>query len=263
MTIASYTQTYGSNRNSEIELLKYDIIGNKFRNKCDIIIFAFHNCPSNIIDKALAIINSLYPKDKLRILSYNNISYRDTLLETISFLKKNTIEYMLLIQDDQFGINDEYNLNHLENIDTIFKFIDTRKPYYFNMLSNHGDKNINKINTIEEIKIDDVNFYNYRTNTFTYVYSYNDGTHFITTNFLEQLLLICNSADVWNLENERNQLFLINSFERWGMNKVMFNHLPIHGEHKMDRKDISNEIDYFFSGIKDWNKNKEYIISIT
>ncbi len=31
----------------------------------------------------------------------------------------------------------------------------------------------------------------------------------------------------------------------------------------MDRKDISNEIDFFFSGIKDWNKNKEYIISIT
>jgi hypothetical protein len=33
MTIAAYTQTYGSDRNSEIELLKYDIIGNKWIEK--------------------------------------------------------------------------------------------------------------------------------------------------------------------------------------------------------------------------------------
>jgi hypothetical protein len=262
MSIASFTQTYGSNRISEIELLKHDQVGNEFRNKCDKIIFAFHNCPQYIIDKSIEILKMLYAADKLQILIYNNISYHDTLLETISFLKKNTIEYMLLIQDDQFGINNEYNLNHLENIDTIFKFINSRKPYYLNIHSNHGDKNINNVNTIEEIKIDDVEFYNYYTNTFDYVYSYNDGTHFITIEFLKNLLLKCNSSDVWGLENERNAIFKNNHFQRWGMNKVMFNQLPIHGIHKMDEKDRSNEIDYFFSGKEDWNLFKEYILSI-
>jgi hypothetical protein len=262
MTIASFTQTYGTSRISEIELLKHDKVGNEFRNKCDKIIFAFHNCPKNIIDNSIKILEMLYPVDKLKILIYNNISYRDTLLKTIDFFKINNIEYMLLIQDDQFGINNEYNLENLKNVDSIFQFINCRKPYYFNILLNHGDKNINKVNTIEEIKIDNVEFYNYRTNTFNYVYSYNDGTHFITIDFLENLLLKCSSSDVWNLENERNNLFKMNSYERWGMNKVMFNHLSIHGKNIMDRKDISNEIDSIFSGIQDWNKTKEYIMSI-
>lgn len=262
MTIASFTQTYGSNRISEIELLKHDKVGNEFRNKCDKIIFAFHNCPQYIIDNSIKFLEMLYPVDKLKILIYNNISYRDTLLQTIDFLKINNIEYMLLIQDDQFGINNEYNLENLQNVDSIFKFINSRKPYYFNILLNHGDKNINKVNTIEEIKIDNVEFYNYRTNTFNYVYSYNDGTHFITIDFLKNLLLKCSSSDVWNLENERNNLFKMNSYERWGMNKVMFNHLAIHGKNIMDRKNISNEIDSIFSGLQDWNKTKEYILSI-
>ena len=257
MTIASYTQTYGSNRISEIELLKHDKVGNEFRNKCDKIIFAFHNCPQYIIDNSIKILEMLYPLDKLKILIYNNISYKDTLLQTINFFKINNLEYMLLIQDDQFGINNEYNLENLQQVESIFKFINSRKPYYFNILSNHGDKNINKINTIEEIKIDDVEFYNYHTNTFNYVYSYNDGTHFITIDFLKSLLLRCKYSDVWSIENERNDIFKNNQFERWGMNKVLFSVLNVHGVNIIKVEERKTMIENIFNGIQ----NKDEIIN--
>jgi hypothetical protein len=263
MKIACFTQTYGTNRRSEMELLRYDLVGNAFRLKCDYIIFSFHNCPQNLIELYSKILKDLYPPDKLIILIYNNISYYCSLLRTIDFYKKQNIEYMLLIQDDQFGFNNEYNLKNLQNIDSIFKFVYSRKPYYFNMLSNHGDKNINKVETIEEIKIDDVEFYNYYTNTFNYCYSYNDGTHFINIDFLEKgLLKKCHSQDVWNLENERNGIFLNNKYHRWGMNKVMFTHLSVHGKNIMKIEERPLMIDYVFSGIKNIDKIKEDIIPL-
>lgn len=262
MKIASFTQTYGSNRKSEIELLRHDIVCNEFRKKCDLIIFAFHNCPKDIIDTSIKLLESLYPIEKLKILIYNYNSYYDTLLQTIDFYKTYNIDYMLLIQDDQFGINNEYNLENLQNVDSIFKFVNSRKPYYFNMLLNHGDKTINKVNTIEEIKIDDVEFYNYYTDTFNYCYSYNDGTHFITIEFLKSLLTNINSNDVWDLENERNHLFKTNKYERWGMNKVMFDHLPVHGKNIMKIEERPLMLDYIFSGLKNLNKLKNEIIPL-
>jgi len=83
MKVVSFTQTYGNQRILEFLLLKYDTIGNTFRNKCDKIIFSFHNCPNEFIIKCKSILESLYATDKLIILEYNNISYLETIKKTL------------------------------------------------------------------------------------------------------------------------------------------------------------------------------------
>ena len=123
MLISSFTQTYGENRILELMLLKYDRIGNAFRNKCDLIIFSFHNCTEKFIEKGKKILEELYPLNKLIILIYNDISYLQSIRNTIRFLKEKEIFYILQIQDDQHGINSVANIDNIKNIDNIFTFI--------------------------------------------------------------------------------------------------------------------------------------------
>ena len=49
--IISWTQTYGSERILNMQLLEYDVIGNYLRNKLKYIIFSFHNCPDSFYEK--------------------------------------------------------------------------------------------------------------------------------------------------------------------------------------------------------------------
>ena len=121
--VASFTQTYGDKRILELLLLKYDTIGNTFRNKCDKIIFSFHNCPSEFIIKGKSILENLYSSDKLILLEYNNISYLETIKKTLENIKNMNIDYILQIQDDQHGINTKENIVQINNIDIVFNFI--------------------------------------------------------------------------------------------------------------------------------------------
>ena len=123
MKVASFTQTYGNERILELLLLNYDIIGNTFRNKCDKIIFSFHNCSNDFLIKGKHILENLYSTEKLIILEYNNISYLQTIKNTLKTLKDMDIYYILQIQDDQHGINSNLNIQNLNDINIVFEFI--------------------------------------------------------------------------------------------------------------------------------------------
>ena len=131
ISTASFTQTYGDQRILELLLLKYDTIGNTFRNKCDKICFSFHNCPAEFIIKGKTILENLYPIDKLIFFEYNNISYLETIKKTLNNIKTMNIDYILQIQDDQFGINSKKNIDEINNINTVFSFINNKKPYFY------------------------------------------------------------------------------------------------------------------------------------
>ena len=120
MRVSSFTQTYGSDRMLELLLLQHDAIGNHFRNKCDVIVFSFHNCPDDFIAKGRRILAALYSPHKLVILEYNRISYTETIRHTLEKLKTMNVDYVLQIQDDQHGINGKEQLEHLDEIDKLF-----------------------------------------------------------------------------------------------------------------------------------------------
>jgi len=265
MKYASFTQTYGDKRRSEINLLKYDNIGNLFRKKCDLIIFSFHNCSKSIITEFIDISKTLYPEEKLRVLIYNNCSYLDSIKNTILYLIKNNIDYILQIQDDQFGLNNtENNSNIINNVNTIFTFIETKKPQYFNMLSNHGDKNVNKMKVYEEFYLNNIEFYKYNSKEFRYCYSFNDGTFLASIELLKILYFLPNLPEnIWDLENSLCKYFLANNFDRWGMNKVIFGHLCIHGKNVMLINERKEELQKYFKDLEMWDTEiEDYILKL-
>ena len=152
MLISSFTQTYGENRILELMLLKYDIVGNTFRNKCDMIIFSFHNCSNKFIETGVKILEDIYPKEKLKILQYTNINYLESIRKTLIFLKENNIDYILQIQDDQHGINSMETIHTLHDIDDIFSFLTRKQPSLLHIFSNEGNPNYNGLIPLEKNK---------------------------------------------------------------------------------------------------------------
>lgn len=179
-------------------------------------------------------------------------------------MENKNIDYIFQIQDDQFGINNKINLENLDNIDTIFTYIEKIKPDYFNMLSNHGDKSVNKVPVHEELIIDNVEYYKYYSTEFNYCYSFNDGTYIASIKLLKKLFFLPNLAsDIWQIESYLSQYFKQNKFIRWGMNKVMFGHLNIHGRNIMLEHERREELRKYFMDLNGWNPDiEEHILNL-
>lgn len=232
--IASLTQTYGEQRYLEMELLNHDDIGKEFRNKCDYIVFSFHNCSQNAINRAKIIINNLYDSSKLIYLIHDNISYVESMIKNIEHLKKLDVSHMLLLQDDMFGMNNNDNKILNTEINDVFSFVKQYQLNYFNILKDYGMPHINKHKIHETITINTVSFYKFKSNEFNICYSYNDGAHFINLNFLKKMIDTCRlSGDVWNMEQSLNDYYKSQSFDRWGFNKLAFLQVGVHGRNTM------------------------------
>ena len=267
MKYASFTQTYGDQRILELLLLKYDTIGNAFRNKCDKIIFSFHNCPTNFIIKGKTILEKLYSNDKLIILEYNNISYLQTIQKTLENIKNMNIDYILQIQDDQHGINSKENIEQINNIDLVFNFINNKKPFFLHIFGNEGDP---KFNNIEPLQIftnnssiddttNDIEFYNYSTKDFAKhnIYSWNDGTYFASIDFLIKIFNTKNLPDnVWDLEHALKYIFDNNNLNRIGTNKLFFKASNVHGRNINNTISIYENLQIFFGELDEWETIK-------
>jgi len=266
--IASFTQTYGEKRILELLLLKYDTIGNTFRNKCDKIIFSFHNCPTDFIIKGKTILENLYSSDKLIILEYNNISYLETIKKTLENIKNMNIDFILQIQDDQHGINSKENIEQINNIDIVFNFINKQQPYFLHIFENEGNPKYNNIKPLQIFKneidnsICDIEFYNYNTKDFAKnnIYSWNDGTYFANIDFLIKIFNIRNLPDnVWDLEHALKYIFDNNSLNRLGTNKLFFKASNLHGRNINNTISIYENLHRFFGELDVWEDIKNII----
>lgn len=273
MKVASFTQTYGNERILELLLLQYDIIGNTFRNKCDNIIFSFHNCSNEFIIKGKSILKTLYSSDKLIILEYNNISYLQTINKTLELIKNLKIEYVLQIQDDQHGINSNLNIKNINDINIVFEFIKKHKPLYLHIFGNEGDPKFNNITPLNIIKNEitenteasnDITFYNYYTKEFKKhnIYSWNDGTYFGHIHFLINIFNIEGLPEnVWDLEHALKYIFDndSNNIHRWGTNKLFFKATNIHGRNINNKISIYDNLHRFFGELDEWANIKNII----
>lgn len=261
MPIASFTQTYGNNRILELLLLKYDIIGNTFRNKCDLIIFSFHNCSENFVKAGTKILEEIYLPSKLKILVYNNISYLDSVRKTLKFLRENKYDYILQIQDDQHGINSQENISKIELINNMFDFLADYKPYFFHIFSNEGGPKFNKIIPLQIVNVSETVFYKYNSKEFSKknIYSWNDGTYFAKTDFLQNLFNLNLDEDVWQIEVQLKQLFDTNEIIRWGSDKIYFKASNIHGKNINRNLSLEDNLKRFFGDLETWNNVKKIL----
>lgn len=254
MRTASFTQTYGDERMIELLLLQFDKIGNYIRNKCDIIIFSFHNCPDHFYNDAKTLLEKIYNNQKLLLLRYNNISYLQCVRNTINLLKTKNIDYILQIQDDQHGINSKKNIENIHEINDLFNFLFNYNKNYLHIFSDEGNKNVNKLSPLKEIKLQNTEFYCYDTREFKKknIYSWNDGTYFIKLELMDKLFN-CNLSDnVWYIELQLKSLFDKYYFERWGTNKTYFKASNIHGKNVNRNLSTKDNLKRFFGELDEW-----------
>ena len=173
--IASFTQTYSNNRTELFEYHNKDSVDINFRNKIEKNYYVFHNSLENYI-KNVCYNNTYFRKIKnIKVISYNNISYTQSLFETLKACKDDGIKYLFFLQDDVFSlVNDNI-------IDELLLFI---KNNSFDML-NIEASNINIQSPIiyssENIKI-------YDTTSDDFVekglWSFDDGPYVANIDFL-------------------------------------------------------------------------------
>lgn len=263
MLVSSFTQTYGENRFLELMLLKYDVVGNAFRNKCDMIIFSFHNCSKEFVEAGTRIVTDIYPAEKLKILEYRNISYLETIRRTLDFLKEREFDYVLQIQDDQHGINSTETIHSLDDIDEMFSFLVKTKPALLNIFSNEGNPKYNGIKPLEKHKEINTTFYSYNTKEFQKkrLYAWNDGTYFARLDFLRGLFSMKLPTDVWGIEFSLKYFFDKNYLIRWGCDKLYFKASNLHGKNTNKLLTAEDNLKRFFGELDAWDEIKTLIPS--
>jgi len=278
--IISWTQTYGSDRILNMQLLEYDVIGNYLRNKCKYIIFSFHNCPDHIYQESTKILTKLYNKDKLILLQFNNCSYLECYKNIIIKCKELNCTDICQIQDDQHGINSNENTDNLKDLDDI---IETYKINYdIKYLHIFGDEGKPKPNLIpiDTFKINNVEFYKYDSRDFKKcnIYAWNDGTYIININLIEKLfdLISKNIVNHPELNYHDNishrsvifcelflkQLFDNNKFYRYGTNKVLFRASNLFGRNVNKKNSPEENLFRFFGETNCWNSHIKNLIKI-
>lgn len=253
--IVSWSQTYGEKRLLNFQLLKYDIIGNYIRNKCEYIIFSFHNCPDSFYETCEKILKEIYSQDKLILLKFNNCSYLQCYKNILNKVKTLNCSDILQIQDDQHGINTKENIQNIKNIDTIIQIYKTNNN--IKHLHLFSEESIPKPNLqpIEKISQHNVEIYKYLTTDFKKndIYSWNDGTYIINLDLINTLLNIENIPDnVWNMEIFLKNVYDNTTLYRWGCNKILFKASNLFGKNINKKNSVRENLYRFFGETTYW-----------
>ena len=96
--LATFTQTYGDNRNIIYSGKNLDIGDIFIRKNIPINFYSFHNTQN----KGSILSNNYFKEINFNIIEYNNINFPETLKQTLHYLKKQNIKKVLLLQDDVF-----------------------------------------------------------------------------------------------------------------------------------------------------------------
>ena len=262
MKIASFTQTYGDKRFLNLQLLQHDTIGNDFRNRCDIIVFSFHNCAESFVAKSTELLQQIYPKSKLQILIHNDVQYLESIQKSLLYLKGRGVDYILQIQDDQHGVNTIENLKNMKNIGDIFKCLDRCEMDYLHIFENEGNKEFNRLTPKVEISIENTKFYSYDSRDFKNVniYAWNDGTYFAKIKFMDALFGIPNlPQDVWGLELALKAIFDQHAITRWGIDKLYFKASNLYGSNVNTKLTQEDNLKRFFGELPSWEKIRKML----
>ena len=262
-TIASWTQTYGDKRILNFQLLKYDTLGNYFRNKCDYIIFSFHNCPDSFYNECELILKTIYSAEKLFLLRYNNCSYLQTYKNIIQKTRELKCTDIFPIQDDQHCINSKNNLSNINDIDEIITtYKNNNKIIHLHIFEDESIPK-NGLVPLETIKINNLEIYKYNSTHFKNckIYAWNDGAHIINIDVIDKLINLQNfPEDVWRMEMTLKQIYDNNVFYRWGTNKILFKASNLFGRNiNRDLSPIQN-LQRFFGETDNWKEIVNIIV---
>ena len=220
--IASFTQTYSNNRNILYHYHNKDSTDIYFRNKLDKNYYVFHNSPKNYTD-CICQGNYLSNIKNLSIISYNDMSYTQTIFKTLQKCKEDGVKYLFFLQDDVFPLVD----NNI--IDELLLFI---KNNSFDML-NIEVPNIKLdapiIYSSENLKIYDTTSDDFKEKK---IWSFDDGPYVASLDFLMTKIyddIFFSKNDIWSAEIYLHDRVDKNKIERLSTNLSIFKRMAIVG----------------------------------
>ena len=253
--IVSWTPTHGNERVFNFKLLKYDTVGQYVRNKCEYIIFSFHNCPDNIYNECVDLVKEIYSMEKLILLRFNNCSYLQCYKNIIQKIVDLNCTHIYKTTDDEYGLNTKENINNLKDIDDIFDYYKNNDIIHLQL---GGDYCIPKQNLqpIETIQVNKVLLYKYDTTHFKNcnIYGWTDDAYIIDINIMNNLLHIQNLPnDIWGIELALKNIFdNKNFFYKWGTNKLLFKGSNLMGRNINRKMTPVNNLARFFGETEHW-----------
>jgi hypothetical protein len=220
--IASFTQTYSNNRNILYHYHNKDNTDIYFRNKLDKNYYVFHNSSKNYQD-CICQGNYLSNINNLSIISYNDISYTQTIFKTLQKCKEDGVKYLFFLQDDVFPLVDD-NI-----IDELLLFI---KNNSFDML-NIEVANIKLdapiVYSSENLKIYDTTSDDFKAKK---IWSFDDGPYVASLDFLMTKIyddIFFSKNDIWSAEIYLHDRVGENKIERLSTNLSIFKRMTIVG----------------------------------
>jgi len=225
--IGCISQTYGNERIHEIKCIVHDDTGGALRDLLDEISFTFHNCNPEIIAKSHNILTTRFPTCKFR--SINNVNYRDSIIQQLCDMKNMGLTDFVLLQDDHYGINYPENVEYVKSIVAFYKSRPDIK--YLHLHQREGYPSANRVPK-ETVEYSGLLFHKYDSRDFKKddFYGYNDGIFIASIDmFIDILKTNGVPEDVWGVELWLKWLFDNYEHDRWGIEKVLFDSVYMHG----------------------------------
>jgi len=225
--ICSYTQTYSDNRVELCEFHNKDSSDIRFRNKLDNNYFVFHNSSDNYMNTVCEF-KYFQNIEKKTILSYNNISYTQSLYNTFQRMKDDGYKYVVFLQDDVFSTADD---------SIIDKLVDYIRYNSFDMLN----LEYSVINPLAPIVYSsgDLHIYNSTSEDFKSkkLWSFDDGPYVADIDFIMNTLFDdthLSKNDIWSAEFYIRDKVDRRPIQRLTTNYIIFKRFDIVGPNALD-----------------------------
>jgi hypothetical protein len=225
--ICSFTQTYSDARQELFTFHDRDAVDVYFRNKLDDNYFVFHNSSNDYIQamQQKKYLQSIVTK---QVIAINDVSYTQSLLQTLKRIQAAGFKYMAFLQDDTFCMVGR------EEIDHLLSYVETND---FNMLNIE----IKNVNTEKDVLFEKSNLVVYNTDSVDFsktMWSMDDGPFIANVDFLLGKVYDANFFllnDVWSAESYTNDKIKRNPIQRLSTNTVFFVRVNIVGKHAFMR----------------------------
>jgi hypothetical protein len=273
--IVSWTQTHTNDRDIHFKLLQFDIMGNYVRNKCDKIIFSFHNSSQEYTEKCTKLLKNIYEDDKIIIMNFDNITYVECILRISQKIKEIGGDSIINIQDDDFFMNSENIELNKKHIDLVFDFYKSKSDInHFNLFSNVMMPDTSKnIIPLETLSIENgLEIYRWNTQIFIknrwnelvnrgWPFSWQNGPCILKISHLNNIMRFAIShvgknkskQDPWTLEQLFGHFYNNHNPEFYGTNQVFFKTINMIGKFVNRNISLRDNAARFFGKLDTWN----------
>lgn len=231
--IVSFTQTY-TNRPELIDIYFKDKRMLEFKNKFDLNIYAFHNCPDSVVTK----FNSQNRVQNTKYLIYKKLSYTETVKQTVDYLNSINCKYLFFSQDDTFSF-DNANID----FDELLKYVKSNesnfmlnlRDYYKGNYDESKILNFDTFNIYPSNTIDDRHFFWWPFDDSTFIASMDLVNEIYDEEYFKQ-------RDIWNAEKYLMAKYAKKKLNRYVTDKRLFQNYNILGKTISLRKQHLNEL---------------------